>query len=79
MPDAFTDLARVTRSHIPAANMPAKIDVPNVRRAALLEARDANSGDPRTLTASQSSASTHKLGRPLGSKDSHPQKRKPTT
>lgn len=30
MPDAFTDLARVTRSHIPAANTPAKMDVPNV-------------------------------------------------
>ncbi|KAM1358219.1 hypothetical protein FF2_044719 [Malus domestica] len=47
MPDAFTDLARVTRSHIPAANTPAKIDVPN-------------------------------RGRPLGSKDSHPRKRKTT-
>ncbi|KAM2916275.1 hypothetical protein FF1_045211 [Malus domestica] len=47
MPDAFTDLARVTRSHIPAANTPTKIDVPN-------------------------------RGRPLGSKDSHPRKRKIT-
>ncbi|KAM1914997.1 hypothetical protein ACFX13_034897 [Malus domestica] len=78
MPDAFTDLARVTRSHIPAANTPAKIDVPNVRRTTLLEARDTNSGDPRTLAASQSSAPTQKRGRPLGSKDSHPRKRKTT-
>ncbi|KAM2817807.1 hypothetical protein COP1_041878 [Malus domestica] len=78
MPDAFTNLARVTRSHIPAANTPAKIDVPNVRRTTLLEARDANSGNPRTLAASQSSAPTQKRGRPLGSKDSHPRKRKTT-
>ncbi|KAM1926069.1 hypothetical protein ACFX13_033282 [Malus domestica] len=31
MPNAFTDLALLTRSHIPATNVPAKIDVPNVR------------------------------------------------
>ncbi|KAM1225989.1 hypothetical protein ACFX2G_045625 [Malus domestica] len=78
MPDAFTDLTRVTRSHIPAANTPTKIDVPNVRRTTLLEAWDANYGDPRTLAASQSSAPTQKHGRPLGSKDSHPRKRKTT-
>ncbi|KAM0996975.1 hypothetical protein ACFX2C_006915 [Malus domestica] len=29
MPYAFTDLAHVTRSHIPAAKMPAKMNVPN--------------------------------------------------
>ncbi|KAM1084571.1 hypothetical protein ACFX19_023256 [Malus domestica] len=45
MPDAFTDLACVTRSHILVANTHAKMDVPNHRR-------------------------------PLGSKDSHPRKRK---
>ena len=28
MPDTFSDLAKVTRSHIPAANVPARIDVP---------------------------------------------------
>ena len=75
----FTDLTQVTRSHIPAGNVPAKMDVPNVRQTSLLEARDANLADPRTLAASQSSASTQKRGRPLGSKDSHPWKRKPTT
>ena len=58
--------------------MPAKMDVPDVRRTALLEARDANSGDPRTLVARQSSAPTQNHGRPLGSKDSHPRKRKTT-
>ncbi|KAM2667966.1 hypothetical protein EV2_019592 [Malus domestica] len=46
MPDAFTDLARVTRSHIPVTNTPAKMDVPNVRRTAFQETRDAKSGDP---------------------------------
>ena len=77
MPDAFTDLVRITRSHIPAANTSTKMDVPNVRWTALLEAMDANIGDPHTLAASQSSALTLKCGRLLGSNDSHPQKRKP--
>ena len=31
MPNAFNDLAKVTRSHIPVANTPARIDVPHVR------------------------------------------------
>ncbi|KAM1179896.1 hypothetical protein ACFX2G_019411 [Malus domestica] len=48
MPNAFTNLVCVTRSHIPAANAPANMDVPN-------------------------------RGRPPGSKNSHPWKRKPTT
>ncbi|KAM2668214.1 hypothetical protein EV2_019825 [Malus domestica] len=77
MLDVFTELARVTRSHIPAANAPANMDVPNVRRTYFLEAQDANLGDPCTLAASQSSVFTQKHGKPLGSKDSHPRKRKP--
>ena len=32
MPDAFNDLAKVTKSHIPAANTRARIDVPCVRQ-----------------------------------------------
>ena len=32
MPDAFSDLAKVTRSYIPAANLPARIDVPIGRK-----------------------------------------------
>ena len=28
MPDAFTDLKRITKFHIPAANTPIRIDVP---------------------------------------------------
>ncbi|KAM1851176.1 hypothetical protein ACFX13_015279 [Malus domestica] len=31
MPDAFNDLAKVTRSHIPSVNAPARIYVPHVR------------------------------------------------
>ncbi|KAM1924294.1 hypothetical protein ACFX15_022098 [Malus domestica] len=56
--------------------MPARIDVLNVRRTSLLEARDANLGDPRTLAAIQSSTPTQKCVRPLDSKDSHLRKRK---
>ena len=29
MPDAFTDIAKVTKSHIPAAYMPERLEVPN--------------------------------------------------
>ena len=29
MPDAFTDIAKVTRSHIPDAFMPARLEVSN--------------------------------------------------
>ena len=28
LPDAFTDTKRVTKSHIPAANCPIRIDIP---------------------------------------------------
>ncbi|KAM2878373.1 hypothetical protein FF1_013984 [Malus domestica] len=79
MPGTFTDLAQITKSHIPATNVPVKIDVPNVQRTSLLEAWDTNFGDPCTIAASQSSAPTHKHSRPLGSKDSHLRKRKPMT
>ena len=29
MPDVFTDIAKVTKSHIPAANVPVRLEVPN--------------------------------------------------
>ena len=77
MLDAFSDLVRVTRSHIPVANVPVKMDVPNVRQISILEAQDTNFGDPCTLAATQSSAITQKCCRPLGSKNSHPRKMKP--
>ncbi|PRQ59184.1 putative RNA-directed DNA polymerase [Rosa chinensis] len=67
MPDAFSDLAKVTRSHIPAANVPARIDVP--------VGRIVPDGRGTTMAANQSHVSAHKRGRPLGSKDSYPRKR----
>ena len=39
MPDAFNDLAKVTRSHIPDVNTPARIDVPRVRQQPVWEGR----------------------------------------
>ncbi|KAM1683262.1 hypothetical protein ACFX14_034438 [Malus domestica] len=83
MPIVFNDLAKVTRSHIPTANTPTRIDVPRVRQQPAWEGwtvpKDGKaipSMRQGTLTASQSSAPTLKCGRPLGSKDSQPWKRK---
>ena len=56
MPDAFNETARITKSHILAANAPARIDVP-------VEQIKMDQGDPRL-----------KRGRPMGSKDTVPQK-----
>ncbi|KAI5350870.1 hypothetical protein L3X38_003761 [Prunus dulcis] len=61
MPDAFNDATKVMKSHIPAANALARIDVDN---------RQSN------VPANGSSISCLKRGRPLGSKDSVPRKRK---
>jgi hypothetical protein len=55
LPDAFTDTNRVTKSHIPAINAPARIDITKV---------------------SNESNVRRKRGRPLGSKDINPRKRK---
>ena len=54
LPDAFTDTQKVTKSHIPAANAPARIEIPN--------------GLPDASIASESTT-RRKRGRPLGSKD----------
>lgn len=64
MPDSFTDLVKVTRSHIAAANVPARIDIPE--------------GQPTlrpVIPANESCTPALKRGRPVGSKDSHPRKR----
>ncbi|KAF3662006.1 hypothetical protein FXO37_12659 [Capsicum annuum] len=60
MPDAFIDLKRITKLHIPTANAPVQIEVPK---------------RPSTnITAFE--FQTHlKRGRPLGSKDKKPRKR----
>ncbi|XP_070033032.1 uncharacterized protein [Nicotiana tomentosiformis] len=59
LPDAFTDLPRVTKSHIPAANAPIRVDIP------VGQLIKANNFKPRL-----------KRGRPIGSKDKNPRKRK---
>ena len=61
LPDAFTDPNKVIKSHIPAVNTPAHIEIPL--------------GDSGNAIAS-TSKSRLKLGRPIGSKDSFPRKRK---
>ncbi|XP_019264929.1 PREDICTED: uncharacterized protein LOC109242531 [Nicotiana attenuata] len=59
LPDAFTNLPRVTKSHIPAANAPIRIDVP------VGQSINLNESNLRL-----------KRGRPIGSKDKNPRKRK---
>ncbi|GJV23042.1 disease resistance CC-NBS-LRR class family protein [Tanacetum coccineum] len=63
LPDAFIDTKRVTKSHIPAANAPARVEMPNKQ-----------AGDNIT----QESQKCLKRGRPIGSKDKNPRKRKGT-
>ncbi|XP_052888014.1 uncharacterized protein LOC128296622 [Gossypium arboreum] len=59
LPDSFTDLKRITKSHIPAENTLIRIDIP-IRQ--IVSAKESN---PRL-----------KCGRPIGSKDINPRKRK---
>ena len=61
LPDAFIDTKKVTRSHIPAANTLARIIVPE--------------GQYGDVIANESKARL-KRGRPIGSKDKVPLKRK---
>ena len=61
LPDAFTDVKKVTKSHIPAVNAPIRIDVPN--------------GQIASIQANESKA-RQKRGRPIGSKDKNPRKKK---
>ena len=60
MPDAFTDSKRITKSHIPAVNVPIRIDVPK---------------EPSTSVIASESQIRLKRGRPLGSKDKNLRKR----
>ncbi|KAK9170349.1 hypothetical protein Syun_002489 [Stephania yunnanensis] len=57
LPDAFNDAKQVTKSHIPAVNAPARIDVSVQQNA-------------------QEPTKRLKRGRPVGSKDTIPRKRK---
>lgn len=61
LPDAFTDTKRVTKSYIPAVNAPARIELP-----------DRQSDEKVT----QESKARLKRGRPFGSKDANPRKRR---
>ncbi|KAK9946455.1 hypothetical protein M0R45_011920 [Rubus argutus] len=80
LPDAFNDLANVTRSHIPAANVPARIDVPVGRRVPVEHVASVEPTEQRTLpSAVQSAALPKKRGRPIGSKDVQPRKRRTPT
>ncbi|KAK1427731.1 hypothetical protein QVD17_16425 [Tagetes erecta] len=42
LPDAFTDTKRVTKSHIPVVNAPARIDIPNEQNAMQAELNSLN-------------------------------------
>ena len=55
--NAFTDTKKVAKSHVPAANIPARIDVPEGK-------------------LKHESQKGLKLGRPFGSKDTTPRKRR---
>ncbi|KAM1061302.1 hypothetical protein FF1_025819 [Malus domestica] len=49
MPDAVNDLAKVTRSHIPAANTPARIDVPRRGRPFATDIMLSDDIEPRSV------------------------------
>ena len=61
MPDAFIDSTKVTKSHISAANIPARIEIPTGNLQSSM------TNEPKPLL---------KRGRPIGSKDTIPRKRK---
>ena len=61
LPDAFTNTKRVTKSYIPAANAHARIEIPEIKP----EGKDTHESKTR-----------QKHGRPIGSKDKNPRKRK---
>ena len=62
LPDAFTDTAKVTKSYIPATNIPSRINIPI--------------GKIAIMARNESSMTRLKRGQPLGSKDLIPRKRK---
>ena len=70
MPDAFSDIAKVTRSHIPAANVPPRLEIPNTGYGAITGVTTTLSGGVVEAVGPQ-----RKRGRPLGSMDSRPRKK----
>ena len=63
LPDAFTDTKGVTKSYIPAVNAPARIEIPK--------------GQSENEVTNESKVRL-KRGRPIGSKDKNPRKKKGT-
>jgi len=60
LPDAFSDSSRVTKSYIPAENAPVRINVP----------------EGQIITSANDSKARLKRGRPQGSKDKNPRKKR---
>ncbi|KAK9907163.1 hypothetical protein M0R45_002408 [Rubus argutus] len=83
LPDAFSDLAKVTRSHIPATNVPARMEVPEKDFKLINAASATQNVGQGTAGATpnvggdvaQAVAPPRKRGRPQGSRDTHPRKR----
>ena len=61
MPDAFIDSTKVTKSHTPTVNIPARIEIP------MGKSKYSVTNEPKPQL---------KRGRPIGSKDTIPRKRK---
>ena len=61
LPDVFADSKKIVKSHIPATNIPARIEVPE--------------GKLIDITANESKARL-KRGKPVGTKDKIPRKKK---
>ena len=70
MPDAFSDLAKVTRSHILAANVSARLEIPNTGYGTITGVTTTSNGGVVEAVVPQ-----RKRGRPLGSMDSRPRKK----
>ncbi|AAG35096.1 hypothetical protein [Arabidopsis thaliana] len=62
LPDSFTDTRKVTKSYIPAANAPSRVEIPSE-----LELDGSKINEPKVQL---------KRGRPIDSKDKNPQKKK---
>ena len=92
MPDSFNDIAKLTRSHILAANTPARLEIPRRVQTASTRSEHALSDDvaaaghaetpPPSLfvdlggSAAEAMTPQRKRGRPLGKTDSQPRKRR---
>ena len=76
MPDAFSDIAKVTRSHIPAANVSVRLEVPTKGQGTATPAIGGH-GAATTLNGGlvEAVVPQRNRGRPLGSIDTRPNKK----